>query len=143
MRNKATVNVNPEKRAVSAVMTNHDDIITEIARYYGKDLGWIMCLYSGVVNPRVFEDKKYMDVARCSDEDVWDEKIGKILARARCEKQYHKEMYKDYMEVFNLLCKAREAIVRFADFHYNQMCKDEESINYALYLAENSKENKE
>ena len=67
------------KRTVVCVVTTYDEVARRLAKYNLADDKYENSLFSDV--------RKYVGVAKCSDEDEWNENYGCKLAEYRATKQ--------------------------------------------------------
>lgn len=108
--------INKEKRTVVAIMkgcrhdayediikTLHNNNITTFATQSFWELEY-------------FISDTYRGKAHCSEEDTWDEEIGKRIARSRMLKKYYKAKIRVFDRVKNNLTKSLEGILNSENY---------------------------
>ena len=90
--------INEEKRTVTAVMEVNEDAIFDyldkkwnINLYFSKESKELKALYMPT---------KFVGVARCVEEDVFDPNIGKRIAREKALKKYYKSFRKRILRAY-------------------------------------------
>ena len=90
--------INEEKRTVTAVMEVNEDAIFDyldkkwnINLYFSKESKELKALYMPT---------KFVGVARCVEEDVFDPNIGKRIAREKALNKYYKSFRKRILRAY-------------------------------------------
>lgn len=95
--------VNAKKRTVVAII---DGCKFDLVRYVNK---YLPSKY-GISPEELFLDEKYIGIAKCSPTDIFNEKVGKVLAARRAQRKYEKDrtgkMLKCCTEIFDNLDSA-------------------------------------
>jgi len=71
--------IDKEKRVVTCIVTTYDEVARRLAKYDFADDRYDYSLLSDV--------RKYVGIARCSNEDEWNESYGCKLAEYRATRQ--------------------------------------------------------
>lgn len=72
--------------------------------------------------------KDFIGVARCDDEDEFNEQIGKIIAANKADMKYHNAMSRKYELIIKLLDRVYEEINRLRLFHLQKVENIKESL---------------
>ncbi len=88
--------VNPEKRTVACYLTDCENDI-----FYAFNPKENSVIWDLNVDWKIKD--RYVGVAKCSEDDTFDEEFGKKLARNRMLKEYYKDVSDRYMEIVDVL----------------------------------------
>lgn len=82
-------------------------------------------------------------VAKCSDEDAFDEHYGETLARARCDinvaKKRMRRAHSKFVEAANALASAKKQYEKMTEYYYNScdaLEASEDFLNDLIYSRE-------
>ena len=79
--------VNEKKRTVICVIFTKNEVLDRL---------WKYDIYDGTMN--LYENCKYVGIAKCAPEDVWDENYGRKLAEYRAMEKRRKDVNRKIMD---------------------------------------------
>jgi hypothetical protein len=131
--NKKTI-CKPDEKVVVTVIDKCEDTYGEVARKGAVPTQAITaCLhnnYQYITNKEIMQGKSVAirGVARCHDEDSYDEHRGIDLSSSRADMKYHKKMAKDYGTYIELLETALSDYKRLQSEHLAKVDNIERDI---------------
>ena len=135
-KDRTKIIVNPEKKAIAAIyrpkllineLKQEDAIKPNPRNLVQEALSW-----SNEPETLFGEDLdyKFVGVARCVGDDVFDEEFGAELAANKAELKFHRSAARAYQRAYNLLAEAADWAKKFCDYHeLEQYCSERKVID--------------
>lgn len=137
--------VNEEKRTVSCVLNNTEDMLID---YIDENLylsAWdINCAQNGFIK-KVRMPKRFVGIAKCADGDEWDEELGRKIAYTRLREKVYASFFRHARTYINTIDDwIEKSLFKFNNFGERIDCEMEHRHAYiADQLSIREKENEE
>lgn len=128
--------VNPEKKAVAAILEPTADDYYKEFQNTKQDIAGVVRMAMRSANakkaPFAYGSKfKFVGVAKCSGDDVYNEEFGKNLADMKAKLKYHDHLRHQYNNAAYLCLQAWEYLIELAEEHFNAAEEVWESVRDA------------
>lgn len=134
--------VNEEKRTITCIYHCDGDAVIDYIDHYCVNCQYLGVLFFSKLPKNLQMPTVYVGIARCSDEDEWNEELGKLIAFRRMKNKYYKEFFRTLNEWIHRIDKCLDVLIDEANMFGIRVegAMDRLDDEIASKISENAKE---